>query len=155
MPSFGTSSERKLATVDPELVEVPRLVMSWGVYDFTIVWGWRSDQQQIDAFLSGNSKKKTGSYHQVTKDGKPFSQAIDFAPWVLLPEGYGSLSGKMGIPWKDTHAFAVIGGLMIAAGEVLNEPIVYGGDWDMDGLTTDQSLMDWGHIQKKYPEISS
>jgi len=39
MYSFGTGSERKLDTVDPELVEVPRLVMSWGVYDFTIVWG--------------------------------------------------------------------------------------------------------------------
>ena len=144
MPSFGTSSERKLTTVDPELVEVPRLVMSWEVYDFTIVWGWRSDQQQMDAFLSGNSRKKTGSYHQVTKDGKPFAQAIDFAPWV-----------NGGIPWKDTHAFAVLGGMMIAAGEQLGIAIVYGGDWDMDGLTTDQSLMDWGHFQKKYPEISS
>jgi len=144
MYSFGTSSEKKLATVDPELVEVPRLVMSWGVYDFTIVWGWRSDQQQMDAFLSDNSKKKTGSYHQVTKDGKPFSQAIDFAPWCLLP------TGEMGIPWNDTHAFAVLGGMMVAAGEQLDVPIVYGGDWDMDGLTTDQSLMDWGHIQKKH-----
>lgn len=149
MPSFGTSSERKLATVDPELVEIPRLVMSWGVYDFTIVWGWRSDQQQMDAFLSGNSKKKTGSYHQVTKNGSPFAQAIDFAPWCLLP------SGEMGIPWKDTHAFAVLGGMMIAAGEILEIPVVYGGDWDMDGLTTDQSLMDWGHFQKKLPEPST
>lgn len=144
MFSFGTSSEKKLATVDPELVKVARLVMSWGVYDFTIVWGWRSDQQQMDAFLSGNSKKKTGSYHQVTKDGKPFAQAIDFAPWV---------NGR--IPWKDTHAFAVLGGMMIAAGEQLGIHVVYGGDWDMDGLTTDQSLMDWGHFQKKHPAISS
>lgn len=144
MFSFGTSSEKKLATVDPDLVKVARLVLSWGVYDFTIVWGWRSDQQQMDAFLSGNSKKKTGSYHQVTKDGKPFAQAIDFAPWV-----------NGGIPWKDTHAFAVLGGMMIAAGEQLGIPVVYGGDWDMDGLTTDQSLMDWGHFQKKHPAISS
>ena len=141
---FGTSSERKLATVDPELVEVPRLVMSWQVYDFAIVWGWRSDQQQLDAFLSGNSKKKDGSLHQVTKDGKPFAQAIDFAPWV---DG--------GIPWKDTHAFAVLGGMMIAAGEQLEIPIVYGGDWDMDGTTTDQKLMDWGHFQKANPLIST
>ena len=144
MFSFGVSSEKKLATVDPELVEVPRLVMSWGVYDFTIVWGWRSDQQQMDAFLSGNSKKKTGSLHQVTKDGSPFAQAIDFAPWV-----------NSSIPWKDTHAFAVLGGMMIAAGEQLGIPVVYGGDWDMDGLTTDQSLMDWGHFQKKLPEPST
>jgi len=155
MFSFGTSSEHKLATVDSELVQVPRLVMTWGVYDFTIVWGWRSDEQQMDAFLSGNSKKKTGSYHQVTKNGKPNAQAFDFAPWCLLPAGYGVLTGEMGIPWKDTHAFAVLGGLMIAAGEQLKIPVVYGGDWDMDGLTTDQTLMDWGHCQKKYPRAST
>jgi hypothetical protein len=61
----------------------------------------------------------------------------------------------MGIPWQDTHAFAVLGGLMIAAGEILEVPLVYGGDWDMDGLTTDQSLMDWGHCQKANPEPST
>lgn len=149
MPAFGTASERKLATVDTELVEVPRLVMSWGVYDFTIVWGFRTNAEQMQAFLSGNSGKKTGSYHQVTKDGQPWSQAIDFAPWCLLPDG------SMGIPWNDTHAFAVLGGMMVAAGEILEVPVVYGGDWDMDGLTTDQKLMDWGHFQKKHPEASN
>lgn len=149
MPVFGQASERKLATADPELVEVPRLVMSWGVYDFTIVWAFRTNAEQLQAFLSGNSKKKSGSLHQVTKDGKPFAQAIDFAPWCLLP------SGEMGIPWNDTHAFAVLGGMMIAAGEQLGVPIVYGGDWDMDGITTDQTLMDWGHFQKKNAVIST
>lgn len=149
MPSFGTVSERKLSTADPELVEIPRLVMSWGVYDFTIVWAFRTNAEQLQAFLSGNSKKESGSFHQVTKDGNPFAQAIDFAPWCLLPDG------TMGIPWKDTHAFAVLGGMMIAAGEQLGIPIVYGGDWDMDGLTTDQTLMDWGHFQKKHPEVST
>lgn len=141
--TFGSGSESKLAGVDQELVEVPRLVLAWGIFDFTIVWGYRSDQQQLDAFLSGNSKLKTGSYHQDTKDGQPNAQAFDFAPWCRLPDG------SMGIPWNDTHAFAVLGGLMIAAGAVLAVPIVYGGDWDMDGTTTDQRLMDWGHAQKK------
>lgn len=147
--TFGNASESKLATMDQELAAVPRLVLSWGIYDFTIVWGYRSDEEQLQAFLSGNSKKKTGSYHQVTKNGEPNAQAFDFAPWCKLYDG------KMGIPWQDTHAFAVLGGLMIAAGEILEVPVVYGGDWDMDGLTTDQTLMDWGHCQKANPEPSS
>ena len=25
--------------------------------------------------------------------------------------------------------------------------IRYGGDWDTDGSTKDQSLMDWGHVE--------
>lgn len=147
--TFGNASESRLATVDPELAAVPRLVLSWGIFDLTIVWGFRSDAEQMQAFLSGNSKKKTGSYHQVTKNGEPNAQAFDFAPWCEL------YNGEMGIPWQDTHAFAVLGGLMIAAGEILEVPIVYGGDWDMDGLTTDQSLMDWGHAQKANPEPST
>lgn len=147
--TFGSASENKLQGVDPELVQVPRLVLSWGIYDFTIVWGYRTDQQQLDAFLSGNSKKRTGSYHQDTKNGKPNAQAFDFAPWCKLPDG------SMGIPWKDTHAFAVLGGMMVAAGTQTGCPIVYGGDWDMDGTTTDQTLMDWGHCQKKNREPST
>jgi len=147
--TFGERSLAKLSTADTELAEIPKYVLAQGVFDLTIVWGWRSDQQQMDAFLAGNSKKKTGSFHQVTKDGQPWAQAIDFAPWCKLPDG------SMGIPWKDTHAFAVLGGMMIAAGEYLGVPIVYGGDWDMDGTTTDQTLMDWGHIQKRNPDAST
>jgi len=144
MYAFGRTSLKKLATVDAELTEVPRLVMAWQVFDFAIIWGYRTDQQQMDAFLSGASQKKTGSLHQVTKDGAPWAQAFDFAPWV---------NGR--IPWEDTHAFAVLGGMFIAAGEILETPVDYGGDWDMDGQTTDQTLMDWGHVQKRVPEIST
>jgi hypothetical protein len=53
----------------------------------------------------------------------------------------------MGIPWKDTHAFAVIGGILIAVADAMDVKVRYGGDWDMDGQTTDQTLMDWGHIE--------
>lgn len=144
--TFGERSLGKLATVDSELALVPQYVLEQGVFDLTIVWGYRTDAQQMDAFLAGNSKKKTGSYHQVTKNGQPWAQAFDFAPWCMLP------SGQMGIPWNDTHAFAVLGGMMICAAEALDIPVVYGGDWDMDGTTTDQSLMDWGHIQKRHPD---
>ena len=106
--------------------------MEWQVYDFTIVWGHRNKAAQEQAFLSGNSGKRwPDSRHNSTP-----STALDFAPWV---DG--------GIPWNDTHAFAVIGGMFIAAGADLGTPIIYGGDWDMDGLTTDQRLMDWGHVQ--------
>ena len=135
--SYGTGSESKLATSDPRIVRVARRGLILSPYDITIVWGGRTDAEQMQAFLSGNSKKKTGSKHQYKKpDGTMFSQAIDFAPWLLLP------NGEWGIPWEDSHAFAVVGGIMIAAAAVEDEAVTYGGDWDMDGNTTDQSLMD-------------
>ena len=41
----------------------------------------------------------------------------------------------------------MIGGMFLVAGQILKIPVRYGGDWDRDGGTKDQSLMDWGHIE--------
>jgi len=143
MYSFGKSSAAKLATVRPSLRNVIEATMALNVYDFTIVHGWRDEDVQNQAFLSGASTKQwPNSQHNITnRHGDPSSNAVDFAPWCMLP------SGRMGIPWKDTHAFAVLGGMFIAMGAKLGIPIRYGGDWDMDGTSTDQTLMDWGHIE--------
>jgi hypothetical protein len=140
--SYGNASNRRLATCDPRIARVMRKGLQLSPFDITIVWGYRTDDQQLQAFLSGASQRRTGSKHQYRDpDGNPYSQAVDFAPWCRLP------GGSMGIPWKDTHAFAVIGGILLAAAAIERVPCVYGGDWDMDGTTTDQMLMDWGHIE--------
>lgn len=143
MNSYGARSKAKLLTVRPDLREVAYMVMSWQVYDLTIIHGWRGEEVQNEAFLQGNSNKEwpDSKHNIVGPDGEPLSDALDFGPWCMLP------TGRMGIPWKDTHAFAVIGGMFIAAGAVLGTTIIYGGDWDMDGTTTDQNLMDWGHVE--------
>lgn len=113
------------------------MVMAWQIYDFSIIWGFRGEEAQNQAFLEGNSTKQwPDSFHNQTP-----SPALDFAPYIK----------GIGVPWKDTHAFAVIGGLFIAAGAILKTPVVYGGDWDMDGETTDQRLKDWGHVELKEP----
>ncbi len=136
---YGQRSTGKLLTSNPELQQTFDLYRQRQFFEITIIWGFRTDEQQMDAFLAGNSKKKKGSKHQVVDvNGNPFSDAIDFAPWIP----------GVGIPWKDTHAFAIIGGLLIACADQLGYTTVYGGDWDMDGQTTDQTLMDWGHIQR-------
>lgn len=135
--SFGVGSEKHLATCDERMIQVARLVMSWQIYDFSIVWGFRGEDDQNQAFHDGNSGKEwPDSLHN-----REPSPALDFAPYI----------NGIGIPWKDTHAFAVIGGLFIAAGVILGYDIVYGGDWDMDGQTTDQRLQDWGHVQLRHP----
>lgn len=132
MFAFGKTSRAHLDTVHPDLRAVAEKVMSYQVFDFAIVWGHRGQEAQDQAFLAGNSTKRwPDSLHNRTP-----SPALDFAPWV-----------NGGIPWKDTHAFAVIGGMFIAAGRELGIDITYGGDWDMDGETTDQRLQDWGHVQ--------
>jgi len=143
MYAFGTRSASRLSTVREDLQRVAYSVMNMQIYDFAIICGYRGKEAQLQAFMLGNSTKKYPfSQHNTTDlDSMPKSNAFDFAPWCMLP------SGKMGIPWKDTHAFAVLGGMFIQAGASLDIPVIYGGDWDMDGKTTDQILMDWGHIE--------
>ena len=64
------------------------------------------------------------------------SDALDFAPYI---------NGR--IYWEDSHIFAVVAGVFMAAAKQQGFKIRWGGDWDSDGTTTDQTFMDWGHIE--------
>ena len=134
---FGTRSRANLATCRHDIVAVAEFVMNTQIMDFAIICGHRDEEAQALAFLLGNSETEwPESSHNMSP-----SNALDFAPWLLLP------NGRKGIPWGDTHSFAILGGMFILAGKILSTRIRYGGDWDMDGNTKDQTLMDWGHIE--------
>ena len=138
MYRFGKSSKAKLDTCHPKLVGIANLAIQLSPYDFTIVHGWRGRDVQDALFESNASQKKFpfSMHNHVDERSKPSSLAIDFAPWI-----------KNKIPWDDTHIFAVIAGCFHAAASELEERIRYGGDWDSDGSTKDQTLMDWGHVE--------
>jgi hypothetical protein len=145
MWGYGSGSQAKLDTAHPEQQAVFDLYRQWQLFEITIVHGWRGEAVQNQAFAEGNSGKQwPDSKHNILDaQGEPLSDAVDFAPWCFVPK-----LGGMGIPWDDTHAFAIIGGILLAASRELKYNMRYGGDWDMDGLTTDQRLMDWGHIER-------
>ncbi len=132
MYAFGRRSQAKLVLADDRLQAIANRVMRYQVYDFTVVWTFRNEQEQEQAYISGTSRVRGPN----SKHNKRPAVALDFAPWV-----------NGGIPWHDTHAFAVIGGFFLAAGAELGIALRYGGVWDMDGQTTDQRLMDWGHVE--------
>lgn len=138
MYQFGKSSRDKLSTCHPDLVDVAERALELSPYDFTIVHGWRGEDVQNALYASRASQKQwPDSKHNATDDaGAPESEAIDFAPWV---------NGS--IPWDDTHIFAIIAGCFHAAAKECDAKIRYGGDWDTDGSTKDQTLMDWGHVE--------
>lgn len=137
---YGLRSTQKLNTCHKELIDVFHLYRQRQYYEITIVHGWRGERVQNDAFFTEASTKQwpNSKHNTVDKDGTPLSDAVDFAPWI---PGFG-------IPWKDSHAFSIIGGLLLACSVELGYNCRYGGDWDMDGQTTDQLLMDWGHIER-------
>jgi len=140
---FGRTSTARLATCHALLQKIAMRALELTPIDFTIVWGWRGMAEQSLMVKTGASKTPwpRSKHNEVDSRGNPESLALDFAPWV-----------KETIPWGDTHAFAVIAGVFFAAAEDvypdLMLPILrWGGDWDMDGSTQDQTFMDWGHIE--------
>ena len=138
--SYGEPSRRKLLTCHPDLRAVAGKALSYGVVDITIVWGWRDEDQQnsmVDQIPPVSTKRWPDSKHNATEDGKPMSDALDFAPWI---------NGR--IPWNDEKAFVLVGGLFMAAGAELGIPLRYGGDWDRDGLIEEHSLGDFGHVER-------
>jgi peptidoglycan L-alanyl-D-glutamate endopeptidase CwlK len=111
-------------------------------YDIAIIHGLRGKDLQDHLYRGGKSRLKfPESRHNATRDPdvkypKCMSDALDFGPWI---EG--------DIPWDDTHIFAVVAGCFMVAALKLGVTLRWGGDWDSDGRTNDQTLMDWGHVE--------
>lgn len=145
MWGYGSGSQGKLDTVHPELNHIFQVYRERQFFEITIIHGWRGEEIQNQAFQEGNSTKQwpDSKHNIVDVNGNPLSDAVDFGPWCYVPK-----LGRKGVPWDDTHAFAIIGGILLAIANELSYNMVYGGDWDMDGQTTDQTLMDWGHIER-------
>lgn len=130
---FGTRSMERLETTSPRLQKVLHRAMQFQVMDFTIIWGYRGKDPQEEAFAAGLSKKRwPNSLHNRFP-----SPAVDVAPWP--------------INWKDNLAFARLVGIIDAAASEVGEEVRWGGDWDDDGSSADQTFMDLGHIELKYP----
>lgn len=137
MFEYGSTSKARLATCHNDIRRVAERALELSPVDITIVWGWRAEEAQNKMVADGASKTPwPNSKHNNKHNGQPLSLAVDFAPWV-----------KGAIPWNDTHLFAVIAGCFLAAAKELGIKIRWGGDWDMDGTTTDQTFMDWGHVE--------
>lgn len=155
--AFGARSLQKLSNCHPHLQEVFPLALNWCPFDMTIVFGWRGEEAQEEAFRLGNSEKrwpesKHNKFMKVDGDLVPQSLAVDAGPWLLNPN-----TDKFGIPWRpefdDPRAFSVMSGCVFAAHAFINErdgtniQMRWGGDWDRDGLTIDQKFMDLAHFE--------
>lgn len=142
---YGAGSEAKLAMCHDELVLVmaEALKMTPAAIDITIVWGFRNKAEQNGIDPRFTTKRWPASYHNAEDEyGNPCSDAIDFAPYITLR------NGKKGIPWTDVKLFSYVAGIIQAAAAKLGIEITWGGDFDRDGSTEDQTLADVGHIQR-------
>ncbi len=133
--NWSLPSRRKIETIERNLATVLETALSISPFDITVVYGSRSEEAQTKAFKEGNSKVRwPNSRHNCPNPGQ-LSRAVDIAPYI-----------NGGIPWKDEGTFYCLAGVMMASSNLVGVEISYGGDWNNNGLTEDQTFFDLGHF---------
>ena len=125
MPRFGKRSKERLKGVDRRLVSVLNELIK--IMDVTIIEGLRSEQRQEKLLKAGSTKTKFSKHIE--------GKAVDLAPYP--------------IDWNDRDRFHYMGGMIRGIAKQLNIPVRWGGDWDGDGETKDNSFDDLVHVEIK------
>ena len=128
--NFGKRSTLRLNTVTFKLQQVVRDAMDLQVMDFTVLCGIRTIEEQKELFKQGRTRTMN-SRHLGNRLGK--SEAVDIAPYP--------------INWNDIHAFHRLAGVIQACAARRGLNIRWGGDWDGDNDTHDQSFIDLPHFE--------
>ncbi|MBU0847348.1 M15 family metallopeptidase [Patescibacteria group bacterium] len=135
MFNFSNVSKKRLETCHKDLQTICNELIK--AYDFTIICGHRGEKKQNEAFNKGASKLKFPK----SKHNKMPSLAVDIAPFI---------GGK--ISWKTDHC-KFLASLFMEIAKKLKEQekitsiIRWGGDWDMDGDTSDNRFNDLVHFE--------
>lgn len=137
MFKFSHRSKRELKNCHPILQDIFNEAALH--YDCTILEGSRSDERQEKLFKEGKTQKRAGE----SKHNKIASEALDASPYPI-PVGWGAFDKK---EYARFHLFAgiVLGIARVYYGDVLR----WGGDWDGDGQTNDQTFDDLVHFELK------
>tara|TARA_R100001463_G_scaffold74325_2_gene128307 strand:+ start:122 stop:499 length:378 start_codon:yes stop_codon:yes gene_type:complete len=123
MYKFGKRSREKLKGVNPKLINVLNELIK--VMDVTIIEGVRTQERQNQLVKEGASKTKFSKH--IT------GKAVDLAPYPIA--------------WEDRDRFHYMGGMIRGIAKQMNVKIRWGGDWDNDGDTRDNSFDDLVHVE--------
>tara|TARA_R100000742_G_C4245888_1_gene64837 strand:- start:225 stop:605 length:381 start_codon:yes stop_codon:yes gene_type:complete len=123
MPRFGKRSKERLKGVKPELVNVLNELVK--IMDVTIVEGLRTQERQDELVAQGASKTKFSKHIE--------GKAVDLAPYP--------------IDWNDRDRFHYMGGMIRGIAKQMKVNVRWGGDWDSDGETKDNSFDDLVHVE--------
>ncbi len=129
MYSFGKRSTTNLLTADPRLIEVAQTVILYR--DHSILQGYRDEATQNYFYECGTSKVK---YPNSKHNALP-SLAIDVQPYP-----------------REQHTqfindLSYLAGLYVATAAAKGITLRWGGDWNSDGQTTDETFRDMFHFE--------
>lgn len=128
MNVWGRGSQRVLKTLAPELRTVLHTVLQ--LRDISLIQGHRGEEEQNRYFKQQVSKVEWPN----SKHNSWPSDAVD-----LQPSPYNAETLREDLSY--------IAGLMVGVGHQLGLDIRWGGDWDEDGETADNSFDDLFHFE--------
>ena len=105
------------------------------IMDISVLCGHRTADQQDEMFNKGLSKL----HYPWSKHNRTPSDAVDIIPYFS--------KGKYRYDWKDTLAFGRMAGIMFALAHQKGIKLRWGGDWDMDGRSADETFLDLPHFE--------
>jgi len=126
MPMFSKRSLARLETCDHRL----QIVMKRAIarFDFTVLCGHRSKQEQNDAYERGASKLQWPN----SKHNKTPSLAVDVAPFP--------------IDWDDLGRFREMARIIMEEADKAGIKLRWGGDFNMNGKPDDK-FVDMPHFE--------
>ena len=127
MPSFSEQSRANLAECHPDLQRLFNEVVKR--FDCSVIEGWRGEEEQNKAFHAGKSKLMFPD----SNHNKSPSLAVDVVPYP--------------VDWEDVKRFNLFAGYVLGVAESMGIRLRWGGDWDGDMETTDQSFHDLPHFE--------
>lgn len=133
MAKFGALSKERLATCHEDLQVIASLAIQY--LDFSVECGHRGQEEQDEAFMNGFSKLQ----YPNSKHNKTPSMAIDITPY---PSRYTDTKKQRELAFY----FKGIADALFAEGRISHR-VRWGGDWDGDGDTADQTFNDYPHFE--------
>lgn len=132
MPNFSFDSMTKLASCDIDL----QLILNEAIeiIDFKVLCGHRGKEEQEKAVREGKSKL----HFPNSKHNSLPSKAVDIAPYF---------KDKPNIDWNDLLAFGFLAGVVKAVAAKRGKKVIWGGDWNNDGRTKNETFLDLPHFE--------
>jgi peptidoglycan L-alanyl-D-glutamate endopeptidase CwlK len=127
MPSFGAKSKGKLGECHDDLQLLFNRVIE--TYDCSVIQGYRSKEDQDDAYHSGKSKLQFPK----SKHNRQPALAADVVPYP--------------VDWEDYKQFYHFAGFVQGIAQEMGINIRWGGDWNSNRLFEDQNFHDLPHFE--------
>lgn len=127
MNKFGKTSLERLTQADPRWMEILTELLEY--MDVSVLCTHRNEEDQNKAYHTHKSKLKWPE----SKHNTLPSIAVDIAPYP--------------INWDNTKRFGYMAGLVVAIAKSKGYKVRWGGDWDIDGETQDQTFHDLPHFE--------